>query len=365
MQQRKPFPWKRSIIFFVISLVLIIVYFLPLVMNSLPSLKNFSNTLIPLLGAIAAFIVAIVPVIPLVFPSTLDVSTQPATSTTTVSNIPTTLVPSSSTVPQSASILNPVQPPMPAQLPQTPVFFYNTPSPPTPEDYFGRATERTTLINRTRIRGSVAIAGPRRIGKTWLIEYLKLIAPTHPQLGPTYRVGILSATHPHCQTVAGFVRKAMEVLHIPMHALQMKTLHLEHLATAMQDLKVQQIVPILCIDEFEGFIGKAGFDELFVEGLRAMAQDDGLVLVIVSKLTLREVIQNMIKKTSPLFNIVQQLTLKPFNQQEATTFVMNKGQQAAFDEQERAFFLNPLSCIKLMAQKNGLRSVYNLQARYF
>src|SRR5579859_3596236 len=77
-QAHKPFPWKRTIIMLVIGFVLMVVYILPVFMNSLPFLKGFSSTLIPLLGAIAAFIVALIPVIQLVFPP--DPAAQPVAS---------------------------------------------------------------------------------------------------------------------------------------------------------------------------------------------------------------------------------------------------------------------------------------------
>ena len=47
----------------------------------------------------------------------------------------------------------------------------------------------------------------------------------------------------------------------------------------------------------------------------------------------------MTGKTSPLFNIIQQLTLKPFTQKEADEFVQKKGTQAGLGDAERAFLL--------------------------
>ncbi|GER86856.1 hypothetical protein KDW_10180 [Dictyobacter vulcani] len=99
------------------------------------------------------------------------------------------------------------------------------------------------------------------------------------------------------------------------------------------------IRPVLCIDEFEGFNDRQEFNHEFFDGLRALAQDDGLVLVTASKHPLKEIIEGLTGQTSPLFNIVQQITLKPFTEQEARDFVENKGQQAGFNKKEREAFL--------------------------
>ena len=73
---------------------------------------------------------------------------------------------------------------------------------------------------------------------------------------------------------------------------------------------------MLCIDEFAGLIGKPDFDKLFLSGLRAIAEDEGLVLITASRQPLHEVIEHIIGESSPLFNIMPQLTLKPFTEQE-------------------------------------------------
>lgn len=215
--------------------------------------------------------------------------------------------------------------------------------------------EKTRLISRTRNGGVTAINGPRRIGKTWLMCYLKLLAPTH--LGSNYRVGIMSATHPQCQTLAGFVSRALETLNVPTHSLPASGIQLRHFANAIKDLKAQQIVPVLCIDEFEGFTGKPWFDGAFVEGLRAIAQDDGLVLVVAAKKTLREIVEGLISQTSQLYNIAQQLRLKPFTEAEANDFVMKKGQQAAFSNEEQQFFLE---CVPIYRQ-DGTKTWFPLR----
>jgi len=199
-----------------------------------------------------------------------------------------------------------------------------------PQEFFGRKQERLTLIRRTRNGSSTSIIGPRRIGKTWLIEYLIQVAPD--QLGPSYRIGYLNATLPQCDTVAGFTEAALESLGVRIQR-QQAPFNLKALAAAIKKLQENQLSPILCIDEFEGFSNKTEFNLLFFRELRAISST-GLGLVVASKRTLMNIIGND-GYASGFFNIFEACILRPFNEKEATEFVQIKGDQAKFNEQER------------------------------
>jgi hypothetical protein len=170
-----------------------------------------------------------------------------------------------------------------------------------------------------------------------LIQYLQQIAPT--QIGPNVRIGKLSATHPQCRTLIGFVKRALEVLDMPMPNMRQHVNPLELLAFTARELKNRGIIPALCIDEFAGMIGKEGFDKNFITGLRAIAEDEGLVLITASKQPLHRVIGDMTGETSPLFNIMPEISLKPFSEAEAMIFVSEKSRQASFSQNEQAVFL--------------------------
>ncbi|HLG74776.1 MAG TPA: AAA family ATPase [Ktedonobacteraceae bacterium] len=220
-----------------------------------------------------------------------------------------------------------------------PVLLFNLPLR-DPREYYGRAAARATLISRTSNGGSSSIVGERRSGKTWLMEYVQLIATTHSLLGPTYRIGYVSATHPQSKTLAGFVQRSLEALKVPQQTIQSGLPPLSQLSQGVHNLRDLGIHPVLCIDEFEGFDNRQEFNEIFFEGLRALAQDDGLILITASRRPLHELIEHWTGQTSPFFNIVQQISLRPFNEQEARDFVRNKGDEAGFDEKERSFFLH-------------------------
>ncbi|MDQ2715262.1 MAG: TIR domain-containing protein [Chloroflexota bacterium] len=209
------------------------------------------------------------------------------------------------------------------------VFLFNAPLP-DENEFFGRRRECTTLLDRTYKGGATSIVGPRRIGKTWLMQYMKQVASA--RFGSRFRFAYIDATLPRCATVAGFVASVLEELKVPAPQQAQEALNLVWLEQAMKLLKKQGWRPVLCIDEFEGMTNEETFDLRFFSGLRAIAQES-LALVTASKRPLIELVSSTVK-TSPFFNICEKLTLKPFSAKEAEAFVKAKSQIAGFDDQE-------------------------------
>jgi transcriptional regulator with XRE-family HTH domain len=210
---------------------------------------------------------------------------------------------------------------------QGPVFLFNEPLP-GPQELYGRQSERDILVNRTARKASTSIIGPRRSGKTWLVQYLRYIAAQ--QLGKRFAIKYLDATMPSCSTVNGFVAEVLEEFALPSSKAHRGLIALEK---GLKILKVKGTVPVLCIDEFEGFGNRAEFTLDFFRALRAMTQKFDLVLVAISRSSLSAIVGKDVE-TSGFFNIFEQLTLAPFDFQEASEFIQLKGQQANFTEIE-------------------------------
>jgi transcriptional regulator with XRE-family HTH domain len=206
---------------------------------------------------------------------------------------------------------------------------------PRSDELYGRSIERETLLNRTYNHASTSIVGPRRIGKTWLVEYLQLEAKV--QLGSRFRIGYLNAMMASCSTVVGFIARASRELGVPLTPDRAE-LGLVALEDIVEKLKAKGLHPILCIDDFEGFSGRPGFDVNFFASLRAMAQI-GLCLIAVSRQPLIDLVGND-GKTSGFFNIFEQLTLEPFDREDAEDFVTTKSKQVDFNAQEQAMMLH-------------------------
>lgn len=214
----------------------------------------------------------------------------------------------------------------------TTVFFYKMELHDTRECY-GRAHEKTVLFNRTLKGAPTSIVGPRGIGKTWLMSYLKLVVPT--EAGAKVRIGYLDATIP--TTLSEFVTKALSALSYPASSNVNTHAPLDVLEKAVQELRRGDHIPILCIDEFERFCTLREFHMDVLGKLRGIMQT-GLGLVTGSKRPLSSVIAESVGDpgtTSPFVNHFRQLTLKPFTLQEAQAFAQTKGNEAQFTAQDR------------------------------
>ena len=322
--RRGHFPWVRLLIALGIILLLVLLFVI--------SVLSTDGVLAPIwfiiASAVIGLIIAIFTVVQYFFPLHPVAQSQPPATGVSPAPLPSTHTPAAQP-PQSsaASSPPPVAPVAPAaqtiQVVQAAhIFHCNEPQLPGPEAFFGRAYERQELIHRISIRASTAVDGEYRAGKSWLLQYVQQIAPIHRQLGTHVKVGKFSATHPQCQTVEGFVKRALETLNLPDHnGTHARKLQLAQLAIAVRDCKKLDIIPVLCIDEFAGLIGKPGFDTTFLNELRSIAEDDGLVLIAASRQPLHEVIEQMTGQTSPLFNIMPRLPLKPFTEPEAQAFI--------------------------------------------
>lgn len=199
-----------------------------------------------------------------------------------------------------------------------------------PREFYGRVRERETLLNRTWKAASTSIVGPRRIGKTWLMHYVRLIALQ--ELGSKYIIGYLDAMAAHCSTVVGFVKAALESLALQKRSFATAQDSLMLLEQAIKEACAMKLVPVLCIDEFECFENHSEFDLDFFSSLRAMTQI-GLCLLVASKAPLIDIVGEP-GKTSGFANVFEQITLKPFNRKEADLFIRKKGEVIGLTAQE-------------------------------
>jgi hypothetical protein len=106
-------------------------------------------------------------------------------------------------------------------------------------------------------------------------------------------------------------------------------------------MKMHQQIPVLGIDEFEGFGNHQEFNREFFDNLRAMAQDAELpfIIVIASRKPLIDILAPLLGETSPFFNMCETIPLLPFEKQEASTFIQTRGARAGFNEEERKYLL--------------------------
>lgn len=342
-----PFPWKRLLLISAISLLLGIGA-VALILSTGHIIDYSWYYIIPVIftagGLLLTALQWLFPLSPVEFrrraTQTQAASPSPApssTASTAPAPPPAQPDPTNTGTVQSVSTSRPqVQVTGATQAAVQMVFHFNEPLPAV-DEFYGRVRERITLLDRTGKGISTSIVGPRRIGKTWLMRYLQLVAPG--ELPSHTRLVYLDATRPSCSTLNGFLGEALTGLGIPIvdrAALTMNTLE-----AVVKDLKAHKQVPVLCIDEFEGLCRQPGFSLDLLVHLRAIASD-GLGLVTASKQPLMDVVTTILGeqgKTSPFFNIFEQITLKPFTQLEAEEFAQAKSAQAGFTDDERVALL--------------------------
>lgn len=213
------------------------------------------------------------------------------------------------------------------------IFFFNAPFIDANE-FYGRQRACNELLDNAAKRASTSIVGPRRIGKTWLLAYLKQTISA--RFGSRFPVASIDATSPRCATIDGFVSFILEEWNFDLLSSP-ESSPMARLERVVKEMRRQEMIPLLCIDEFERFTHHEDiFDLQFFDNLRSIA-GSGLVLMVASKRPPFEFISQEFQ-TSPFFNILVQVTLKPFDEREAETFIRTKGDQAGFTTQEREYF---------------------------
>jgi transcriptional regulator with XRE-family HTH domain len=219
-------------------------------------------------------------------------------------------------------------------LPHNTHFLLNEP-PSTPEDFYGREHERYRLLERTRKKAATSIIGPRLIGKTWLLHYLKLIAPE--QLGTHFLIGYLDASSLIEASVLTFTEEALRQLKLPLPNIVRGLVDLRQAIHALPP----GCVPVLCIDKFESIVSNhTAFTLDFYKGLRSLTQL--MMLIVITRRSLFDTFSDLNPLqddlTSPFSNIFDPLTLRPFNQKETTLFIEKKSKAARLGPAEQRYF---------------------------
>lgn len=205
------------------------------------------------------------------------------------------------------------------------------------DEFFGRAKEQKTLLDRLKNRSPTSLVGKRRIGKSWLLQCLSYVLSE--QIEQKYIFGYIDATEASCRTMNGLVDSILMALHISLAnfvALRDPVLRLENAVKQSHD----GFIPVLAIDEFEGICAISDFDVGLLYEMRALAGNGRLCLVTASRHPLRQVLKGKLDSTSPFFNIFQECSLGPFHRKEAEHFAATKSLQASFFPRDQQFLLH-------------------------
>jgi tRNA A-37 threonylcarbamoyl transferase component Bud32 len=237
-------------------------------------------------------------------------------------------------------------------------FIYGKPV--SPEYFVGREEEVTACFNALAgpVRGSIAISGEPRFGKTSLLTYVAQIGPAEGWGQPHTRTHFVFLD---CQSISRFspTRFWHRVLDLLAHRvdnppLQEKVAQLlakedidsAHFEDVLEVLHATGESLVLLLDEFEWVVKKDAktlSDTCdFLSGLRALINvtPNVLSLVTATRLPLNVLCQGIIAdEGSPFYNNFVFRHLQPFRSHEVNQLIERAltGTDIAFDEQDRAY----------------------------
>jgi len=181
---------------------------------------------------------------------------------------------------------------------------------------------------------STSIVGPRRIGKSSLAYF---VYKTSPEIfDNTYEFVWLDGQSNHANSVQDFclsVSSKSSLAYVPAQDHRSCLMNFED-AVSSCDKKL-----VLLINEFELLTDdnhRTEFDVQFFNTLRLLAEQGLCALITTSNKSIQDLCKHVLDISSPFYNILSQITLSPFSEQEAQEFLdtSHKGIFLEFHEKE-------------------------------
>lgn len=202
-----------------------------------------------------------------------------------------------------------------------------------PTRFVGRKAELRFITQRmagTQMT-SVAVVGGRRIGKSSLIYHVYQTYSQRLDNPQRFLVGQVSLQDARVRTEAGFLQKVGSAIAqaLSQHpdaatlpAWPVTCTELVTFSQSLQALAEADLRTVLCLDEFEALLDASDeFDDRFYDGLRALMDDQLLMLIIASAKSLIYY-GSRFRFVSRFFNLGNTLYLEEFPEDEARELVM-------------------------------------------
>jgi hypothetical protein len=204
-----------------------------------------------------------------------------------------------------------------------------------PNRFWGRNSERLTIISRLQNMGSSVITGSRRIGKSSLAYFVFIFCKSNL---PDCETVWVDCQDIGIKTVDGFFRQISVGSSLNYISGQTKDECLQQFANAIVSGGKKFI---LFVDEFELLTDakhKKQFDLSFFMQLRMLAGQGGkLALVLVSRKPLQEICKHVLEVSSPFYNIFAAIPLSVFTEEEVSSFLKSKHEGFKFSKKEMEF----------------------------
>ena len=230
-------------------------------------------------------------------------------------------------------------------------FIYGDPV--SPEQFVNRQREVRKLVGRICTGQSSAVIGDPRSGKTSLLRYVQqpaLYGDHASRLLFSYLDAQMLGTTfapPHfweyvLQPVSNLDRSTYPQVRTAYHTCQRESFGNFGLERLFAHLHQAGHCLVLLLDEFDNLLDNAAFHQAeFFGGLRSLAsRSAGLVLVLASRQApgdLNRKTEEFSRSGSPFFNIVSEITLKPFSQRATNELLARAGRD--FIPADREFII--------------------------
>ena len=199
--------------------------------------------------------------------------------------------------------------------------------------FWGRRNEVYELQTRLQNMQSTSIVGPRRIGKSSLAFFILKTAPAI--FGESYKFVWLDGQSNHANSVKDFCLSISEKSHlsyIPDQDRRSCLMRFEDAVSSFDDNLV------LLINEFELLTDdnhKAEFDIQFFNTLRLLAEQGKCALITTSNQPIQDLCRHVLGVSSPFYNILPQVTLSSFSEDEVQLFLDSPHDGVVFEEHEK------------------------------
>lgn len=204
-----------------------------------------------------------------------------------------------------------------------------------PRKFWGRSSERLTIISRLQNMGSSVITGTRRIGKSSLAYFVYNYCKSKLVGCETIWIDCQDIS---TKSIDGFFQKISANSTLNYDSGKTKAECLQNFANGINSSEKKYI---LFVDEFELLTDlkhKKQFDQNFFMQLRMLAGQGGkLALVLVSKEPLQEICKHVLDIASPFYNIFASIPLSFFTEEETIGFLKSKHEGFKFTRKEIEF----------------------------
>ena len=188
-----------------------------------------------------------------------------------------------------------------------------------PEKFWGREEECYRLQTRLQNIESTSIVGPRRIGKSSLAYFIYSTAKQN--FDDSYRFIWLDGQSSHTRSVKDFCLAIATGCSIAYVSADTPSDCLKNLEDAISACGKKLVI---IINEFELLTDdahKAEFDIVFFNKLRFLAEQCECALITTSNQSIQELCMHILGISSPFYNLLPQITLSNFSDDEANGFL--------------------------------------------